>query len=137
MVDVTITAASVLASGAANKKLGRAGATLTAGQAVYEDLSDNNDFKLADADGTAAQGAVAGITLNGAADGQPVEIVISDTGFTPGGTLVDGTLYVLSGTAGAIAPVADLAAGDRSVVLMVATSTTVAIMKIVAGTSTL
>jgi hypothetical protein len=42
-----ITAANVLAGANAKKRTGVAGATITAGQTVYEDSTDSNKFKLA------------------------------------------------------------------------------------------
>lgn len=138
MSDVSITAANVLAGANAKKRKGIAGATITAGQVVYEDASDGFSFKLADADASAATAAALGIALQGASDGQPLEIVTEDDDFTPGGTLslsaaADTGIYVLSGTAGGIAPMDDLAAGDYPVILGVAKSTSKMVLKIVRG----
>lgn len=128
MADLTITATSVLASTNAQTAEGIAGATITAGQAVYVDTADSNKLKLADANSATAS-IVAGIALNGAAAGQPVEYVTEDDDFTPGATLSISAaagkgVYVLSDTAGGIKPAGDLAAADYPVVLMVATSAT-------------
>lgn len=125
--DLSITAGSVIASSQATVFNGTAGATITAGQVVYRDTSTNT-IKLADADASAATAAAFGIALNGASTGQPVRVVTADPALTVGGTLsLTAPVYVLSGTAGGIAPIADLAAGDYPVVLLVATSTSVAI----------
>ncbi len=142
MSDISITAASVLAGANAKRRVGKAGATITAGQVVYEDSSDSNKFKLADADASAATAKVAGIALHGASSGQPLEIDSDDDDFTPGGTLSlsaagDTGIYVLSGTAGGIAPVDDLAAGDYPVILGVAKSATKMILKIINGPAVL
>jgi hypothetical protein len=68
MADLTITAASVLAGSGAKKVNGTAGATITAGQAVYLDSADN-EYKLADNDSaTAAVRTVAGIALHASLD---------------------------------------------------------------------
>jgi hypothetical protein len=109
---------------------------------LYEDSSDNFDLKLADADLSAAASNVVGIALHGAADGQPLEYVYEDPAFTVGGTLslsgaADDGIYVLSGTAGGIAPVGDIAAGDYPVILGVALSATVLNLKIIRGTAVL
>ena len=134
-VDLSVTAANVLASSSAVKERGVAGATITAGQTLYIDTSDSNKLKLADCDSaTAAVRNCAGIALNGAAAGQPVEYVIEDPSFTPGGTLTVGTTYVLSDTAGGIMPHADLESGDYPTVLFIATTTALAVMKMVKGT---
>lgn len=138
MADVSITAANVLAGANAKKRRGIAGATITAGQAVYEDSADSNKFKLADCDLSAAAAKCVGIALHGAASGQPLEIVEEDDDFTPGGTLSlsaggDTGVYVLSGTAGGIAPMDDLASGDYPVILGVAKSASKMVLKIIRG----
>lgn len=140
MADVSITAASVLKGANAKTRKGRAGATITAGQVVYEDSSDSFDFKLADANASAATANPVGIALHGASDGQPLEIVTEDDDFTPGGTLsisaaADDGIYILSGTAGGIAPVGDIVAGWYPVILGVAKSATKMNFKIVRGTA--
>ncbi|MBK9751824.1 MAG: hypothetical protein IPO91_34370 [Chloroflexi bacterium] len=142
MSDVSITAASVVKGANAKTRRGRAGATITAGQAVYEDSSDNFDLKLADANASAATANCVGIALHGASDGQPLEYVYEDDDFTPGGTLslsaaADDGVYVLSGTAGGIAPIGDLASGMYPVIIGVAKSTTKMNLKIVRGTAAL
>jgi hypothetical protein len=123
MADLTITAASVIAGTGATKKLGTAGATITAGKVVYLDSDGNH--KLADNNSaTAALRSPAGIALNGAADGQPL-IVLTAGPVTIGATLTAGVAYYLSDTPGGICPVADLATGEYAVIIGIATSTTV------------
>lgn len=135
MSDLVITAANVLASAKAKRRQIVAGATITAGQTVYEDTADSSKGKLADNDASAATTKVAGIALHGASAGQPLELVEDDPEFTPGGTLTVGTIYVLSGTAGGIAPAADLASGDYPVILFVAYSASQGNLKIVRGSA--
>lgn len=131
MADVTITAANVVASSAAQTSSGTAGAAITAGQALYEDASDGT-LKLAQADGaTAAERTSVGIALNDAATGQPVTYAFADPDFTPGGTVSASAAYVLSATAGGIAPEADLTTGDYASVLMIGKATNKAVLKIV------
>jgi len=142
MSDVSITAANVLAGANAITRMGVAGTTITAGQVVYEDTSDSSKFKLADANASATTAKAAGIALHGAAAGQPLKIDVEDDDFTPGGTLslsaaADDGVYVLSGTAGGIAPIGDLASGMYPVILGVAKSTTKMNLKIVRGTAAL
>jgi hypothetical protein len=135
MADITVTAANVVASNAAKRGNGVAGATITAGQAVYKDAADSSKLKLADANASAASADPVGIALHGASSGQPLQYVEEDPDFTPGATLTTGAVYVLSGTPGGIAPVADLTTGWYPNVLMVAKSTSKAVMKITHGTA--
>jgi hypothetical protein len=104
MADISITAASVLASSAAViRKEYTAGATITAGQLVY--LNTSNQWVLADANAAVTGNELAatrGIALAGAASGQPLAVCISDTDFTPGGTLTNGLAVYGSNTAGGI-----------------------------------
>jgi len=134
MADLSVTAANVLASNAARRKTGVAGATITAGQALYADASASNTLNLADANASAATANPVGIALHGASSGQPLAYVEEDPDFTPGATLTVGTVYVLDATAGGIAPVADLTTGWYPNVLFIATTTTKAVMKMVHGT---
>lgn len=124
MSDLSITAASVIAGTGARKTLGTAGATITAGKTVYLDPADGK-YKLADCDSaTDAARSPAGIALNGAADGQPL-VVLEDGPVTIGATMTAGVTYYLSPNAGGICPVADVLSGDHTVILGIATSTTV------------
>lgn len=123
MADVTITAANVLAGADAEIEHGIAGATETAGQAVYRDDTDRK-YKLGDNNGAAALRKVRGITLNGGANGQPMAI-LKRGDITIGGTLVAGSIYCLSAAPGAICPQADVASGSDVVVIGVAKSTSV------------
>lgn len=124
MADLTVTAANVLAGTGATKENGTAGATITAGQVVYKDSSDGK-FKLADCDSaTAAVRSPYGVALNGASNGQPLTVQKSGP-ITIGATMTAGVAYYLSGTAGGICPVADLASGDYPTILGISSSTTV------------
>lgn len=124
MTDLVITAASVLPGSGARIVEGTAGAALTAGQALYLD-SATNTYKLADTDSaTAAVRSAVGIALHAAASGQPIAVQTGGS-ITIGATLTAGDAYWLSGTAGGICPVADVAAGDYPEIIGIATSTTV------------
>ncbi|SNZ21718.1 hypothetical protein [Cohaesibacter gelatinilyticus] len=121
MADLTITAASVVKGANAVLEAGTAGAAITAGQVVYRDSSYK--YQLCDADSATADAKkIRGVALNGASDGQPLTILKSGK-VTIGATLVAGTTYVLSDTAGGIAPQADLGSGDDVAILGAATST--------------
>lgn len=136
MSDVSITASGVLAGTGATKKLGTAGATITAGKVVYLDSADGK-YKLADADSaTAAIRSAIGIALNGASDGQPL-VVLEAGPITIGGTLTAGTPYYLSTNAGGICPPADITTGDYVVILGIATSSTVLEVNIQEGSTAL
>lgn len=124
MTDIVITAASVAAGTGAVIERGTAGGTITAGQVVYKDAADGK-FKLADNDSaTAAARNPYGIALNSASNGQPLAVIRSGD-LTAGGTLVAGTAYYLSGTAGGICPLADVTSGHDPILLGLAKSTTV------------
>lgn len=121
MADVTITAANVAAPANTRKRQVTAGATVTAGQPIYQDANDNFRAKPAIAT-SAATARDALIALHGAAAGQPLT-VLEWGRYTAGGTLVVGTVYAVSAAAaGGIAPIADLATGNFVTVLGVAVS---------------
>lgn len=107
MADLTITAGSVLPGTDAVTTPGTAGETLTAGMAVYLKASDGKFWK-AQSDGTAAEGAIIGVALNGASAGQPVLVQTGGT-ITIGATVVVGGIYIVSAAAGLICPFADIA----------------------------
>ena len=132
MTALSITAANVVAGSNAKKTPGVAGATITAGQAVYR-AAATGKLLLADADSATAEvRVVAGIALHGASDGQPLTIQ-TEGDINLGATLVVGAVYVLDATAGAIAPAADLSIGEYTTVLGVASSASNLKMKIVTG----
>ena len=128
MADVTITAASVVPGANAIEQYGKAGATITAGQVVYKDSS--NLIQLADNNVSATEAAAVGIAANGASLNQPITYYSLDDDLTIGGTVVAGTSYVLSSTAGGIAPAADLASGNYITLIGVAKTTAKLSMKI-------
>jgi hypothetical protein len=133
--DLSITAASVIPGARAKYVQGQtiAGATITAGQLVY--LALDGLYKLADANASAATANVVGYAANSASTGQFVGVVMEDDDFTVGATLsTAASIYVLSGTAGGIAPSADLASGMYPTVVLISKSTTKAIFKITRGT---
>lgn len=143
MADVTITAANVKAGANAKTRRGIAGATIAAGQVVYETVIGGvPKVLLADCNASITTASAVGIALNNAANDQPIEYVIEDDDFTVGGTLSLSAagargIYVLSGTPGGIAPQGDLASGDYPVVLGVAKSTTKMVLRIVRGITVL
>ena len=123
MATLSITAGSVLkGAGSATDASRLAGATITAGQSLYIDSS--NTYQLADADFTAgAKAECKGISLGGAASGQPL-VVLTAGLITIGATVAVGTLYAVSATAGGICPIGDLTTGAYPCVIGFAVSTT-------------
>ena len=118
MADLTITAASVLpgteAEGAQFEQ-GLAAVAITAGQLVYKD--NNGLYRLADNNDTSELlSVIAGVSLHGCAAGQPLRVQTAGP-YTVGATVASGTVYVLSGNVGKIAPAADLVAGWRVTVV--------------------
>lgn len=117
MTDLTITPASVLSSGTATVEHGTAGATITAGQTVYKEAATGK-FKLTDTNSGSAGDeirSVYGIALNGASNGQPLAVHRAGP-ITIGATVVAGTAYFASETAGGIQPVDDV--GTESVAFL-------------------
>lgn len=126
MAELSITAANVVkvAGGNAVLNRGTAGATITAGQAVFIDTADSNLIKLADANDTLAKSQVAGVAAHGASTGQPIAYWISGP-VTIGATVVQDMIYVVGTTLGAIMPISDVANASYASVIGRATSTTV------------
>jgi hypothetical protein len=112
MADVSITAANVarVTTGSNPTKVLQVtwGATITAGLTVYKDTADEK-WKAADNNVSAllAGSAGIGIALSGGANGQ-LGLVAIGGDLTAGGTLTLGETYIVSSTAGGIAPVADI-----------------------------
>lgn len=106
MADLTITAANVspVSDCTINRNF-NAGATITAGQTVYFDDATST-WKLADANASATTSVLGGVAMNGASSGQPLAVATGGT-IAIGATVTVGEIYVLSGTAGGIAPEGD------------------------------
>lgn len=132
---LSITASSVV-PGVRAKPVGGntiAGVAITAGQLLYLD-STTGTYKLADADASAAAANVVGYAANSAAAGQFVGVITEDDDMTVGATLsTTAPVYVLSATAGSIAPSADIGAGYYPVVVLIAKSTTKASFRVIRG----
>lgn len=120
MADLTVTATSVLfTSGPTETR--NAAAAITAGQAVY--AASSTTVALAQADGTSAEADAVGIALNGAGTGQPVTYAKHGAVINIGATTSKATAYVVSATAGGVAPQADLVSTNKIVYLGYATAT--------------
>jgi len=119
MADLVITAANVAAAAGAKLEYVTAGGTITAGMPVYK--ASDGDYEAADASALATS-KVAGIALNNASDGQPLTI-IGEGDLNPGAVVAVGTIYVLSATAGGIAPDADILSTEFISIVGVADTT--------------
>jgi len=129
--DLSITASVVVPSSSARIAEAPCGATITAGQLIYLDSTDvdangSSKVKLADANSaTAAVRSVAGIAISSASAGQRISYVYYDPALVIAASgLTANTIYVLSATAGGIAPAADVASGWYLSVIAVAKSGT-------------
>jgi len=104
---------------------------ITAGQVIYLDASNGNKANLADADIEASAAAV-GVAVNDCAAGGVCSYVTTGNSVTVSGApFTQGLAYYVSTTAGGIAPVADLLAGDYVTIIGVASSTSVLDVNIV------
>jgi hypothetical protein len=94
-------------------------------------LETDGKYDYADANASATTAAVIGITLNGAADGQPL-IILTEGDLENGSGMTTGVHYVLADTAGTgvLMPVADQAASDWVTYIGTAISATVLRVKI-------
>lgn len=114
MADLSITSSQVVATSDATKITeGKSGAAITIGQSVYYDTSTTS-WKLAQADGTAAEAECKGIAVSEAtAANQRVSVQQGGT-ITLGAaaSMTAGAAYYLSETAGGIAPEADITASS-------------------------
>lgn len=121
MADLSITAANVLFT-SGTKTTGVAGASVTAGQAVYLDAATGT-LKLAQCDGTAAEVDAIGVALHAAASGQPLTYAGQGSVINIGATTVKTTAYMVSAAVGGVAPQADLVSTNRICYLGYATAT--------------
>jgi|694.fasta_scaffold00460_68 hypothetical protein len=118
MANLSQTAANVKLKNQGPFGSGVAGATITQGQPLYESggqllLCDNNDG--------IDKAVVVGISLTPATSGGTVIYALPGSRIDLGATLTVGETYILSATAGAIAPIADLAPSNYLTILGAAT----------------
>lgn len=122
--DLSITAANVTPSVNAITRTATAGAAITAGKLVYKSSTDQKLYLAQANSGSSDVRNVVGIAIVSAAIGAPCAYVTEDPALVIGGTTANGTVYVLSATAGGIAPLADATTGWYPTVIAVGTSTT-------------
>jgi hypothetical protein len=117
MADLTITAANVKSSSTAQIQNVQYGEAVDQGEAVYLKSADSK-YWLADASAEATAAAT-GIALTpNVANGYGV--ICTSGSMDLGATLSVGAVYVVSATAGKIAPEADIGSGEYVTVLGVA-----------------
>lgn len=121
MADISVTASSVVPTSTAKRLTKTAAVAITAGQVVYVNASDQ--LALADNDASTTTATAVGVALNSCAANQPCSYA-TEGNVTFNAVLTAGTIYVLSSTAGGIAPAADLASADYVTIVGVASSTT-------------
>ncbi len=108
MADLSITAANVkIKAATTTTRIVQFGETMTAGQAAYLKSSDQKYWK-ADANGSADTAAAKGVVLVGAA-GDAYGLIVESGPTDLGATLTVGVPYIVSTTAGGIAPASDFA----------------------------
>lgn len=109
IADLSITAASVRRGSEYAQSTGTAGEAITAGQLVAEDTSDGKIY-LADANSATTQRRkITGIASHSVTSADQ-QMQYQTSGYVnPGGTVTVGTTYILSATAGGIAPDSDSA----------------------------
>ena len=121
MADLSITAAQVDTDSTGQTDTLIASVAITAGQVVYK--TSGSQAALADNDVDAATAKVHGIAVCDAAAGQSVTIQRTGTPtIGAAASITAGAVYVLSSTAGGIAPEADLDTNDYVSIIGVGTS---------------
>lgn len=122
MSDISITKANA-AYISGGYGCGVCGEAIAFGAPVAYDSSDGKYYQADNDSGTAARKGINGIALcETYAANQLVAFQITGV-LDIGGTVVQGTLYVVSSTAGAIAPSTDMGSGDECLVIGTGTST--------------
>lgn len=123
MADLTQTPANVAADADASQEVVTAGEAVDAGMPVYKKASDSKWYKARN-DNTAEVSGVSGvrIALNSTPGAnQPLSTFIKGK-VNLGATLTVGETYMLSNTAGKVAPIGDLATNRYVTILGVAIS---------------
>lgn len=127
MADITQTPADVLVDTDVTPTYvsGFSGEAINAGMPVYQTNANTGYWYKANAGGNALQaGSQAGICIalaNAPGIGQPLQLLRGGK-LNLGATLESGETYVVSATAGAIAPIGDLVTNNYTVILGVATN---------------
>ncbi len=115
MAAISITPASVVMGAGGSKVNGTAGATLTAGMAVYRDADDSNKYRKANF-AAVATAQCDGIALNNAANNQPCTVQTAGL-INIGGVTVPGFAYFV-GDDGLLIPQDDVVGVNCSLTLV-------------------
>ena len=99
------------------------GSTVVPGNLLYLDTTDNK-YKLADADVSETTAGASAIAVTPGSDTDNGIVITSGSVILVGATLTIGGAYVVSATAGAIAPEADLTTNDYVTRIGTAATTT-------------
>ncbi len=120
-LDVTVTPANVQHSSKANLITGIAGETIDQGEVLYRDGSVSPAVLMLAVNSSAATAKCVGFAQSAAAEGQPCTYSDDDPDYNPGGTVVVGTRYFVSNTAGKVAPAADIGSAEYVSLVGIAT----------------
>lgn len=129
MADLSITAANVGVTSNTVFELVQVGESVTQGQPAYKKALDGLYYK-ADANASSATAAALGVFLSPAST-NGYALIAKSGSILAGATLVVGETYVVSATAGGIAPLADVTTGWYVTILGVASSATTLALDIV------
>lgn len=111
MTDITVTPGSVVSGANAIKQQGICGETILQGQSLYKAAATGLWMKADCNSATAEARAGTAIALSGGSVNQPLTVQ-TEGDITIGGTVVPGTPYCVSNTAGGICPWSALTTGD-------------------------
>lgn len=120
MADLSITAANVGVKGRVATDIVQVGESVTQGQPAYYKNSDGKYYKT-DANASTATAVATGVFLT-AASTDGYAILARSGPVNLGATLTVGETYVVSATAGGIAPIGDATTGWYVTILGVASS---------------
>jgi hypothetical protein len=129
MADLSITAANVGVTSNTVFELVQVGESVTQGQPAYKKALDGLYYK-ADANASSATAAALGVFLSPAST-NGYALIAKSGSILAGATLTVGETYVVSATAGGIAPLADVTTGWYVTILGVASSATTLALDIV------
>lgn len=121
-IDVSITPANVQHGTKAKLITGIAGEAIDQGEVLYRDGSVSPAVLKLAVNSSVATAKCVGFAQSAVAAGQPVTYSDDDPDYDPGGTVVVGTRYFVSNTAGKIAPDADIGSGEYVSLLGIATA---------------
>lgn len=128
MADLSITAANVGVRGRAAIEIVQVGEAVTQGQPAYFKDSDQKYYRT-DANASAEAAEAVGVFLS-AASTDGFALLAKSGPINLGATLTAGETYVVSATAGGIAPIADATTGWYVTILGVASSSSQLELKI-------